>query len=416
MRTIVQRRVVVTGLGLATPLGIGVEKSWEALIAGRSGIGPITRFDTSQFPVKIAGELRDFKPEDWIDKRDIRKMDPFIQYAMCAAAQALPQSGIPINDDNAERIGVLFGIGIGGLNSIEEHHGDFLKNGVRHLTPFFIPKLISNLASGHIAIKYGAKGINLATTSACASGSHAIGEAYRMIRLGFLDAAIVGGSEAAITPLGVGGFVAMRALSTRNDRPEAASRPFDRERDGFVIAEGAAALVLEARDAAIKRNAPILAELAGYAANGDAYHITSPSPEGRGAARCMQLCLEDGELDLNEVDYINAHGTSTPQGDLAETQAVKFVFGERAAQVAISSTKSMTGHTLGAAGAIESVFTILAIQRGLIPPTINQEFPDPECDLDYVANRARPAKIRLALNNSFGFGGTNATLAFRPAD
>ncbi len=416
MRTIVERRVVVTGVGLTTPLGTGVDKCWEALMAGRSGIGPITRFDTSQFPVKIAGELRDFKAEDWIDKRDIRKMDPFIQYSMCAAAQAIRQSGIPITEDNAERIGVLFGIGIGGLNSIEEYHRAFIEGGVRHLSPFFIPKLICNLAPGHIAIKYGAKGINLATTSACASGSHAIGESYRMIRLGFLDAAIVGGSEAAITPLGVGGFVAMRALSTLNDRPEAASRPFDRERDGFVISEGAAALVLEEREAAMKRNAPILAEIAGYAANGDAYHITSPSPEGRGAARCMQLCLEDGQLDPNEIDYINAHGTSTPQGDLAETQAVKHVFGERAAKIAISSTKSMTGHTLGAAGAIESVFTILAIVRGMLPPTINQEFPDPECDLDYVPNRARPAKIRIALNNSFGFGGTNTTLAFRPAN
>ncbi len=416
MRTIVERRVVVTGLGLTTPLGTGVEKCWEALIAGRSGIGPITRFDTSQFPVKIAGEVRDFKPEDWIDKRDIRKMDPFIQYSMCVAAQATQQSGLPITDENAERVGVLFGIGIGGLNSIEEYHRAFLQTGLKHLSPFFIPKLICNLAPGHIAIKYGAKGVNFATTSACASGSHAIGESYRMIRLGFLDAAIVGGAEAAITPLGVGGFVAMRALSTLNDRPEAASRPFDRERDGFVIAEGAAALILEEREAAIRRNAPILAEVAGYAANGDAYHITSPSPEGRGAARCMQLCLEDGQLDPNEVDYINAHGTSTPQGDLAETQAVKQVFGERAAKIAVSSTKSMTGHTLGAAGAIESVFTVLAIQRGVIPPTINQEFPDPECDLDYVPNRARSAKIRVALNNSFGFGGTNTTLAFRPAN
>jgi 3-oxoacyl-[acyl-carrier-protein] synthase II len=416
MRTIVERRVVVTGIGLTTPLGTGVEKCWDALMAGRSGIGPITRFDTSQFPVKIAGELKDFRPEDWIEKRDIRKMDPFIQYAMCVAAQAMQQSGLPITDDNAERVGVLWGVGIGGLNAIEEYHRVFIEHGVGKLSPFFIPKLICNLAPGNIAIKYGAKGVNLATISACASGSHAIGESCRMIRLGFLDAAIVGGSESAITPLGVGGFIAMRALSTRNDRPEAASRPFDRERDGFVIAEGAAALILEEREAALKRNAPILAEIVGYAANGDAYHITSPSPEGRGAARCMQLCLEDGQLDPNQVDYINAHGTSTPQGDLAETQAVKHVFGERAAKIAVSSTKSMTGHTLGAAGAIESVFTILAIQRGMIPPTINQEFPDPQCDLDYVPNHARPAKIRIALNNSFGFGGTNTTLAFRAAN
>jgi 3-oxoacyl-[acyl-carrier-protein] synthase II len=416
MRTIVQRRVVVTGVGLATPIGIGVDKCWESLMAGRSGIGPITHFDTSQFPVKIAGELRDFKPEDWVEKRDVKKMDPFIQYAMCTAAQAMQQSGMPITDDNAERVGVLFGVGIGGLNAIEEYHRVVIEHGISKLSPFFIPKLICNLAAGHVSIKYGAKGLNLATISACSSGSHAIGETYRMIRFGILDAGIVGGTESAITPLGVGGFVAMRALSTRNDRPEAASRPFDRERDGFVIAEGAAALILEEREAALKRNAPILAEIAGYAANSDAYHITSPAPEGRGAARCMQLCLEDGELDLNEVDYINAHGTSTEQGDLAETKAVKFVFGERAAKIAVSSTKSMTGHTLGAAGAIESVFTILAVQRGMLPPTINQEFPDPECDLDYVPNKARPAKIRLALNNAFGFGGTNTTLAFRPAN
>ncbi len=416
MRRIGDRRVVVTGLGLVTPLGTGVEKNWEALMAGRSGIGPITRFDVSDFAARIAGEVRDFDPNDWIEKRDIKKMDLFIQYAVGAAEQAMRQSGLKIDESNADSVGVLVGVGIGGLLTIEENHLLFLDSRLKRITPFFIPKLISNLAPGQIAIRYGARGINLATTSACASGSHAVGEAYRMIRDGYIDAAITGGAEAALTSLGIGGFIAMRALSTRNDAPVAASRPFDAERDGFVIAEGAGALVLEEREAALKRNAPILAEVAGYAANGDAYHITSPSPEGRGAARCMQLCLQDGELDPNQVDYINAHGTSTPAGDLAETQAVKHVFGERAAKIAVSSTKSMTGHTLGAAGAIESVFTILAIQRGMIPPTINQEFPDPECDLDYVPNQARPAKIRIALNNSFGFGGTNTTLAFRPAN
>jgi 3-oxoacyl-[acyl-carrier-protein] synthase II len=417
MRRMLERRVVVTGVGLVTPLGIGVDKNWEALMAGRSGIGPITRFDASEFPARVAGEVNDFVPEDWIEKRDVKKMDPFIQYAVASADQAMTQSGFKVTEENADMVGVLIGVGIGGLCTIEEYHKIYMATGLRHVTPFFIPKLIGNLAPGQISIRYGARGVNLTTTSACASGSHAIGEAYRMIRLGYLDAAITGGSEAAITSLGVGGFVAMRALSTRsNDAPEKASRPFDKNRDGFVMAEGSAALILEERDAAIARGANILAEVCGYAANSDSYHITSPAPEGRGAAKCMRMCLEDSDLDPNEVDYINAHGTSTEQGDLAETQAVKRVFGERAAKVAISSTKSMTGHTLGAAGAIESVYTVLAIERGMLPPTINQEFPDPECDLDYVPNRPRAAKIRIALNNSFGFGGTNTTLAFRPAN
>jgi 3-oxoacyl-[acyl-carrier-protein] synthase II len=415
MRRNVDRRVVVTGLGLVTPLGTGIDKNWEALMAGRSGVGPITRFENSDYPTRIAGEVRDFDPLEWIDKRDIRKMDLFIQYAMGAAEQAMRLSQLKIDDVNADRVGVLIGNGIGGLCTIEENHISFLSTRLKRLTPFFIPKLISNLAPGQISIRYGARGENITTTSACASGSHAVGEAYRMIRHGYLDAAITGGAEAAITSLGVGGFIAMRALSTRNDNPEAASRPFDRERDGFVMAEGAGALILEEHDAAIARGATIFAEIVGYASNSDAYHITSPSPEGEGAARCMHLCLEDGGIDLTEVDYINAHGTSTPQGDAAETHAIKHVFGEHAPKIAVSSTKSMTGHTLGAAGAIESVFTILAIGRGMVPPTINYEYPDPECDLDYVPNQARPLKIRLALNNSFGFGGTNTTLAFRPA-
>jgi 3-oxoacyl-[acyl-carrier-protein] synthase II len=402
-------------MGLVTPLGTGIEKNWEALMAGRSGIGPITRFDVSDFAARIAGEVRDFDPHEWIEKKDVKKMDLFIQYAVSAAEQAMRQSGLKIDDSNAERVGVLVGVGIGGLLTIEENHLLFLDTRLKRITPFFIPKLISNLAPGQIAIRYGARGINLSTTSACASGSHAVGEAYRMIRDGYLDAAITGGAEAALTSLGIGGFIAMRALSTRNDAPEAASRPFDAERDGFVMSEGAASLILEEREAALARGANVLAEMAGYAANGDAYHMTSPSPEGQGAGRCMTLCLEDGDLDPNDVDYINAHGTSTPQGDAAETQAIKHVFGERAAKIAVSSTKSMTGHTLGAAGAIESVYTVLAIERGMVPPTINYEHPDPECDLDYVPNRPRPAKIRIALNNSFGFGGTNTTLAFRPA-
>ncbi len=409
------RRVVVTGLGLVTALGTGIEKNWDALMAGRSGIGPITRFDTTDYPTKFAGEVRDFEPLDWIEKKDVRKMDLFIQYAMGAAEQAMRQSGLKITEDNADDVGVLVGVGIGGLCTIEENHLIFLESRLKRITPFFIPKLISNLAPGQISIRYGARGANFSTTSACASGSHAIGEAYRMIRAGYLEAAITGGAEAAITSLGVGGFVAMRALSTRNDDPAAASRPFDRERDGFVMAEGAASLILEEREGAIARGAKILAEIVGYATNADAYHITSPSPEGQGAAKCMQRCLEDGDLDPNEVDYINAHGTSTPQGDIAETQAIKKVFGEHAARIAVSSTKSMTGHTLGAAGAIESAYTVLAILNNAVPPTINYEYPDPECDLDYVPNHSRPAKIRLALKNSFGFGGTNTTVAFRPA-
>jgi 3-oxoacyl-[acyl-carrier-protein] synthase II len=417
MRSRVDRRVVVTGLGLVTPLGTGLEKNWEALIAGRSGIGPIDRFDVADFPSRIAGEVRDFEPLDWIEKRDIKKMDLFIQYAMAAAEQAMRQSQFKITEDNADRVGVMVGVGIGGLCTIEENHLLFIDSRLKRITPFFIPKLIGNLAPGHIAIRYGARGINLTTTSACASGSHATGEAYRMIRSGYLDAAITGGAEAALTPLGVGGFVAMRALSTRNESPTTASRPFDRDRDGFVISEGAAALILEEREHALARGATILAEIAGYACNADAYHITSPAPDGAGAARCMRMCLEDGQLDLGEIGYINAHGTSTPQGDLAETRAIKRVFGEHAARIAVSSTKSMTGHALGAAGAIESVYTVLTIQSGVIPPTINYEHADPECDLDYVPNAARQTQVKLALNNSFGFGGTNTTLAFRaPSD
>ena len=324
------------------------------------------------------------------------------------------QSGLTFDEHEAEMVGVIVGVGIGGLLTIEEVHKNFLVSRLKRVTPFFIPKLISNLAPGHVAIRFGAKGINLATTSACASGSHAIGEAYRMIRQGFLNAAITGGTEAALTPLGLGGFAVMRALSTRNDEPTRASRPFDRDRDGFVMSDGAASLILEEREAALARGAKILGEIVGYGSTGDAHHITAPAPNGEGAARCMRMCLADDDLDPTEVDYINAHGTSTPQGDLAETQAIKHVFGEHAAKIAVSSTKSMTGHLLGAAGAVESVYTVLAMERGMIPPTINYEHPDPECDLDYVPNSPRPARIRLALNNSFGFGGTNTTLAFKP--
>ena len=413
MRRNVDRRVVVTGMGLVTPLGTGVEKNWEGLMAGRSGIGMITRFEAGDYPTRIAGEVRDFNPLDFIEKKDVRKMDLFIQYAVACAEQAMQQSGLKIDESNADRVGVLIGNGIGGLCTIEENHLIFLQTRLKRITPFFIPKLIGNLASGQISIRFGARGENIVTTSACASGSHAIGEAYRMIRHGYLDAAITGGTEAALTSLGLGGFIVMRALSERNDNPATASRPFDRERDGFVMSEGAGALILEERDAAIARGAKILAEIAGYGSNSDAYHITSPSPEGQGAAKCIRLCLEDGDLDPADVEYINAHGTSTPQGDVAETQAIKHVFGEHAAKIPVSSTKSMTGHTLGAAGAIESIYIILAMQHGMLPPTTNYDYPDPDCDLDYVPNHPRPARIKLALNNSFGFGGTNTTIAFR---
>src|SRR6516162_210246 len=413
MRRNVDRRVVVTGVGLVTPLGTGVEKNWEGLMAGRSGIGMITRFEAADYPTRIAGEVRDFNPLDFIEKKDVRKMDLFIQYAVACAEQAMQQAGLKIDEGNADRVGVLIGNGIGGLCTIEENHLIFLQTRLKRITPFFIPKLIGNLASGQISIRFGARGENIVTTSACASGSHAIGEAYRMIRHGYLDAAITGGTEAALTSLGLGGFIVMRALSERNDDPAAASRPFDRERDGFVMSEGAGALILEERDAAISRGANILAEIAAYASNSDAYHITSPSPEGQGAAKCMQMCLDDGDLNLADVQYINAHGTSTPQGDIAETQAIKHVFGEHAPKLAVSSTKSMTGHTLGAAGAIESIYIILAMRDQIAPPTANLFHQDPKCDLDFVPLAAREMKIRAALSNSFGFGGTNATLAFR---
>ncbi len=414
-KRIAERRVVVTGVGLVTPLGTGVEKNWDALVAGRSGIGPITRFDASAFPTRIAGEVRDFNPEDWIEKKDVKKMDLFIQYAVASAEQAMRQSQFRIDEDLAERVGVLFGVGLGGVSTLQEYHGILVTQGVKRVSPFFIPKLLTNLAAGNIAIRYGARGVNLCTASACASGSRAVGESYRMIRDGYLDAAIAGGAEAAITSLGVAGFVAMGVLSTRNDPPEGASRPFDCERDGFVMSEGAAALILEEREQAIARGATILAEVAGYAANADPYYTASLSVAGESASRCMQACLDDGGLDPSDVDYVHAHGTSMPLGDIAETRAIKRVFGERAAKIAVTSTKSMTGHTLGAAGAIGSVYTVLAIRHAMLPPTINLEHPDPECDLDYVPGSARRARPRLALNNAFGLGGTNTTLAFRPA-
>lgn len=412
----VDRRVVVTGLGLITPLGNNVPTNWENLLAGRSGIRAIARFDAAQLPVRIAGEVRDFDPLRYIEKRDVKKMDAFIQYAIAAAQMAVDDGRLVIDAGNAERIGVLVGVGIGGIATLEEGEQSFLESGTRRLSPFMVPRLIANMAPGQIAIRFGAKGVNYAVASACASGGHAIGEAYRLIRFGYQDAMLAGGAEAAVTPLSIAGFSVMRALSARNDEPERASRPFDSERDGFVMAEGAGILVLEESERAIKRGARIYAEIIGYGANSDAYHITTPAPDGEGAARCMRLTLDDADIEPGEVDYINAHGTSTPYNDVNETQAIKRVFGGHARRLAVSSTKSMTGHLLGAAGAVEAAYTVLTAYHGVIPPTINYEHPDPECDLDYVPNVARTAAVRVALSNSFGFGGTNACLAFRRFD
>ena len=408
-----ERRVAITGLGLLTPLGNDVATNWERLLAGRSGIARIARFDASDLPVRIAGEVRGFDVGTYIEKKEIKKVDPFSQFAIAAAQMALDDSGLRIVADNAERVGVLVGVGLGGIATIEESHSVYLEAGAKRMSPFFVPRLIANMAPGQIAIRLGAKGANFAITSACASGAHAIGEAYRMIRFGYQDAVLAGGAESTMTGMSIGGFAAMRALSTRNDEPQRASRPFDRERDGFVIAEGAGMLVLEDLDAARRRGARLYAEIIGFGANADAFHITTPSPEGEWAARCMRLALADADLSPLDVEYINAHGTSTPYNDANETQAIKHVFGEHAARLAVSSTKSMTGHTLGAAGAIEAAYTALTLFHGVIPPTINYEHPDPECDLDYVPNRARRAAVHVALSNSFGFGGTNACLAFR---
>ncbi len=409
-----QRRVVVTGLGLVTPLGTGLEKNWQSLLAGRSGIRKITRFpNVDAYASRIAGEVPDFKAEDFIEPKEIKKMDLFIQYAVAAAAMAMDDSGFKIDPQEAEGVGVIIGVGLCGLDTIEATHKALLEGGPRKVSPFFIPKVISNLAPGHIAIRHGAKGVNWTPTSACASGTHAIGEAYHLIRRGLQNAVIAGGAEAAITPLGVGGFAAMKALSTRNDEPERASRPFDKERDGFVMGEGAGVMILEERERALERGAKIYAEVSGYGANGDAHHMTAPSPNGDGAARCMALALKDAGIAPHEVDYINAHGTSTEYNDANETQAIKKVFGDHAAKVAVSSTKSMTGHLLGAAGAVEGVYSALALYHGMLPPTINYENADPACDLDYVPNEARQAGIKVALSNSFGFGGTNACVVFR---
>jgi 3-oxoacyl-[acyl-carrier-protein] synthase II len=411
------RRVVVTGLGLVTPLGSGVAKNWEALTAGRSGIKPIDRFpNVESFASRIAGLVTDFRAEDYIEAKEIKKMDRFIHYAMGAAAMAMEDSGLQIDPQFAESVGVIVGVGMCGLDTLETTKEALLSGGPRKISPFFIPKVISNLAPGHIAIRYGAKGINWTPTSACASGTHALGEAFHLIRRGLQDAVIAGGAEAAVTPLGVGGFAAMKALSTRNDDPERASRPFDKDRDGFVIGEGSGILILEECERTLRRGATIYAEVIGYGTNGDAHHMTAPAPDGEGAARCMRLALKDAGIAPDAIDYINAHGTSTEYNDANESKAIKTVFAEHAGRLAVSSTKSMTGHLLGAAGAVEGVYSTLALHHGVIPPTINYETPDPTCDLDYVPNRARKADIKVALSNSFGFGGTNACIIFRRSE
>jgi 3-oxoacyl-[acyl-carrier-protein] synthase II len=400
-------------MGMVSPLGIGVQENWEAICQGKSGIVPITRFDTSDFPSKIAGEVKGFNPEDYVDKKETKKMDIFIHYALASGMMALKDSQLKIDESNADRVGVLVGAGLGGLSTIEKYHTILLEQGPKKISPFFIPMLIVNLAPGQISIYFGARGPNSSVVTACATGNHSIGEATRIIQRGDADAMIAGGAESTITPLAVGGFSSMRALSTKNDEPERASRPFEKDREGFVIAEGAGLLILEELEHARKRGAEIYAEIIGFGCNGDAYHISAPSPNGIGAARCMEVALKDAQINYTDVDYINAHGTSTPLNDLSETMAMKTVFKEHAKKLAVSSTKSMTGHLLGAAGGVEAVYSVLAIKHGIIPPTINYETPDPECDLDYVPNVAREAKVCTVMSNSFGFGGTNATLIFR---
>ncbi len=413
VRISVGRRVVVTGVGLVTPLGTGVEKTWSALCAGKSGIGPITRFDASEVGVNIAAEVKDFQVEDHIDKKVAKHLDLFVQYAVAAAGEALRNAGLQITDENAPRIASIMGCGLGGLPTIEKYHQVALEKGTKRITPFFIPMVIPNMGAGQISIIYGTKGPNLSLTTACAAGTHAVGEAFRSIANDECDVAITGGSESVICPLAVGGFHAMKALSTRNDQPEKASRPFDRDRDGFIISEGAGVLILEELEHALARGAKIYAEVAGYGLSGDGYHMAAPPEDGNGAARCMRMALKDAGMSPEDLDYINAHGTSTPLNDVVETRAIKTVFGDQAYKLAVSSTKSMTGHMLGGAGGIEAVFTALAIKHQIAPPTMNLENQDPECDLDYVPNQARKMKIRAAMSNSFGFGGTNAVLIMK---
>ncbi|RJQ70202.1 MAG: beta-ketoacyl-[acyl-carrier-protein] synthase II [Desulfobacteraceae bacterium] len=408
-----ERRVVVTGLGLVTPLGIGVEETWSALIAGKSGIGEITRFDTSEYGTKIAGEVKGFNAEEFMPKKEAKRTETFIAYAVAATKIAIEDSRLIINGHNAHRVGVLTGCGLGGLNMLEVTARTVDNLGPRKASPFFIPLLIGNMAPGMISILFGAKGPNSSVATACAAGAHAIGDAYELIKYGKADAMITGGVESVITRTCIAGFGAMKALSTRNSDPQKASRPFDKDRDGFVVGEGSGILILESLEHALERGAKIYAEMAGYGMSGDGYHMTSPPPDGEGASRCMQAALDDAGLQAAQIDYINAHGTSTPLNDLYETRAIKTVFGEYAYKVPISSTKSMTGHLLGGAGGVETVFTALVLQNGIMPPTINFENPGEECDLDYIPNVARKAEVTYAMTNSFGFGGTNAALILK---
>jgi 3-oxoacyl-[acyl-carrier-protein] synthase II len=406
------RRVVVTGLGLVTPLGVGVPKTWEKLCQGQSGIGPISRFDASQYSVRIAGEVKNFDPTKFIEKKEVKKMDTFIHFAVAASQEAVDDAKLIVTSDNAERVGVYIGAGIGGLPAIEHYHKILLERGPDRVSPFFIPMVIINLASGQVAIRFGAKGPNACTVTACATGNHCIGDGFRIIQRGEADVMIVGGTESTICTTAVAGFAAAKALSRRNDEPERASRPFDTDRDGFVIGEGAGVLIIEELEHARARGARIYAEVIGYAMNSDAFHITAPPEDGAGAVKCMEQALKDGGVSKSSVGYINAHGTST-FADQVETQVIKKVFGEQAYSIPVSSTKSMTGHLLGAAGGIEAVFSILALQQGIIPPTINLDNPDPECDLDYVPHKSRVCPFDVAVSNAFGFGGVNACLVFR---
>jgi 3-oxoacyl-[acyl-carrier-protein] synthase II len=403
----------VTGVGLVSPLGIGTEANWEALCAGRSGIGPITRFDAAQFSARIAGEVKNFDPLQYVDKKDVKKMDIFIQLAIAASQYALDDAKLKVSPEMSTRTGVFIASGIGGFTTIEREHKALLEGGPRRISPFFIPAAIINLAAGQVSIRFGAKGPNSATCTACSASAHAIGDAFEIIKRNDADVMIAGGSEAAITPMGVGGFAAMRALSTRNDEPARASRPFDKDREGFVMGEGSGVIILEELEFATRRGASIYAELVGYGMSADAFHITAPSEDGDGGMRVMRAALNNAGVQPQQVDYINAHGTSTPFNDKLETLAIKRVFGDHARKLAISSTKSMTGHLLGAAGGLEAGITVLAIRHQVIPPTINYETPDPHCDLDYVPNTKRAAKIEFALSNSFGFGGTNGALLFK---
>jgi 3-oxoacyl-[acyl-carrier-protein] synthase II len=408
-----RRRVVVTGIGLVSSLGIGTEPNWAALASGTSGVNTISKFDASQFATRIAGEVRGFDPLQFIEKKDVKKMDVFIQYAIAASQFAMDDASLQITPELAPNAGVFIASGIGGFTTIEREHKALLEGGPRKISPFFIPSAIINLAAGQVSIRFGAKGPNSATCTACSASAHAIGDAYEIIRRADADVMIAGGSEAAITPMGIGGFGALRALSTRNDEPSRASRPFDRDRDGFVVGEGAGVLILEELGLAVRRGARIYAELVGYGMSADAYHITAPSEDGEGPLRVMGRALKSAAVDPAQVSYINAHGTSTPHGDKVETLAIKRCFGDHAGSLMVSSTKSMTGHLLGAAGGLEAGVTVLAVHHQLVPPTINLDCPDPECDLDYVPNRAREAAIEYALSNSFGFGGTNAALLFK---